>query len=224
MVDSHEAPADHNILISDNPDIISMSTASSQKALDDFSSVPRTAVTGAKRHDSDHNATHMLRVNDSANYRLSEAEYRLRTSSWQSIEPSGFFERASSYGSMGQYCIRIKSIKIIKSHTGNEAALCLITDFYYKNSSENKPVAFFINGMDIGMAESKEKAIKQALDDYPDGSVLATFTAWKRQNYGSKSRDYPFNMSTDYPLSGLCFYVSDRREKDGNEILARRLY
>ena len=224
MVDSHEAPADHNILISDNPDIISMSTASSQKALDDFSSVPRTAVTGAKRHDSDHNATHMLRVNDSANYRLSEAEYRLRTSSWQSIEPSGFFERASSYGSMGQYCIRIKSIKIIKSHTGNEAALCLITDFYYKNSSENKPVAFFINGMDIGMAESKENAIKQALDDYPDGSVLATFTAWKRQNYGSKSRDYPFNMSADCSLSGLCFYVSDRREKDGNEILARRLY
>ncbi|MCL5092039.1 MAG: hypothetical protein M1364_00035 [Candidatus Marsarchaeota archaeon] len=219
-----EGHSDHNILISDNPNIILMPTTSSQKALDEFFSRAGITVNGIKQQDSGHNTAHMLRTHGSSNYRLSEAVYRLRTSSWQSIEPDGFFERASSYGSMGQYCIRVKSIKVIKSNTGNEAALCLMTDFYYNNNSENKPVAFFINGMDIGMAEAKEKSIRQALDDYPNGSVLAAFTAWKRQNYGSKSRDYPFNMTTDYPLSGLCFYVSDSRVMNGNVILVRALY
>jgi hypothetical protein len=226
MISLHEEPADHNILISDNPNIISMPTASSQKALDDFSSAPRTTVTGVKQQDSGNNAAHMLRLNDSTSgyYHLSETKYPIRTSSWQSIEPNGFFERASSYGSMGQYSIRIKSIKVIKSHTGNEAAICLMTDFYYKNSAGNKPIAFFINKMDIGMAEEKEKAIKQALDDYPNGSVLATFTAWKRQNRGSKSRDYPFNMSSDYSISNLSFYVSEDYVMNGNMALAYRLW
>ena len=199
-----------------------MPTTSSQKALDDFFSEVRPPITDAKLQSSDHNVAHILR-NDS-NYRLSEVKYWLRTSSGQSIEPDGFFERAASYGSMSQYCIRITSIKAIKSQKGNEAALCLMTDFYYKNNSEHKPVAFFINGMDISTAESKAKVIKRALDDYPGGSVLATLTAWKIQNHGSKSREYPFNMSTDYSLSGLCFYVSDGRVRNGDIILAHRLY
>ena len=200
-----------------------MTTTSRQKGLDDFFPEARPPIAvDAKLQSSDHNATHMLR-NDS-NYRLSEVEYWLRTSSKQSIEPDGFFERAASYESMGQYCIRITSIKAIKSQTSNEAALCIMTNFYYRGNGEHKPVAFFINGMDIGTAESKAKAIKRALEDYPDGSVLAKVTAWKKQNHGSKSREYPFNMSTDYSLSNLCFYVSDARVRDGDIILAHRMY
>lgn len=217
-----ERHADHNILISENQNIILMPTKLKQQALDDFFQEAKQPIADGVKQGSSYNVTHMLRNEPS--YHLSEIEYGLRISSWQSIEPDGFFERASSYGRMGQYCIRITSIKAIKSQTSNEATLCLMTDFYYKNNSENKLIAFFINGMDIGTAELKAKAIKQALEEYPDGSVLATVTAWKKQNHGSKSREYPFNMSADYSLSNLCFYVSDARAIAGKPIRAHRLY
>ena len=49
---------------------------------------------------------------------------------------------------------------------------------------------------------------------------MVTFIAWQRQNHGSKSLDYPFNMSSDYSISNLNFYVSEEHVIDGNMALA----
>ncbi|MGC8538180.1 MAG: hypothetical protein ACP5MZ_04375 [Candidatus Micrarchaeia archaeon] len=202
-----------------------MGAIEKQKSLDDYLlSSYKSLVRLQNENDQSLSGANPISVSHSEHYYVSERQEVVRTSSWLSIEPAGFFEKAYSYGSMGKYCVRIEFAKVLNSYHRGGTALQLITPFRYGNAKEGKKISFFVNNIDWGTAEAISNAANLAIEENPDCEVIASLLSWKKQNSGHNSSSYPFNMSSTYSMSNLLLYLSEKRVKDGEEVISHRIY
>ena len=165
-----------------------------------------------------------LRAEQRGYYGVSNETVEIRPSSYMDIEPPGFFDKASSYGRTSNYIIPVKHIMVTGAHSKDGPSLCIKTPFHYGDRGNAKHIAFFVNNVSIGVAEAVEKAISQALEDFPYSNIFASLYAQKKQNHGSKSGDYPFSMSSSYSLANLSFYITENTVGNENKVLAHKLH